>query len=368
MHPRENYYLTSHEAAENAFIEAWTSGRTAHAWLITGPEGIGKATLAYRIARFVLTNDNPVHEHPTLLFDDEPSTNQASLLIDRNLPVCQQIERGSNPDFRVLEPGMLNPSTGQPTQQIVVAQVRAALEVTTMTAAAGGWRVIIIDPADSLNVNAANAILKTLEEPPAQTLFLLVSHAPGRLLPTIRSRCRRLDLKPLPEDQVQELLGRFGGVNEERASEIAKLSGGSIGKAIELANGNGMALYEAIHRAASGLPSIDVTSLHALGDLVVKRKNSDTDTFPILATMISDWLAALVLAGARGHTTPEVIPGEHALQDRLLGDGTSLDQWVEVWEKVTALLAQTDHINLDRKQVIIESFSLIEAAASSSAS
>ena len=367
MHPRQNYELIGHEAAENAFVEAWTSGRTAHAWLITGPEGIGKATLAYRIARFVLAKDDPVNEG-TSLFGDELPANKASLLVDRNLPVCQQIERGSNPDFRVLEPGMLNPSTGRTTQQIVVAQVRAALEVTTMTAAAGGWRVIIIDPADSLNVNAANAILKNLEEPPAQTLFLLVSHAPGRLLPTIRSRCRRLDLKPLPVNQVQELLGRVGGVTDERVCEIAELSRGSIGKAIELANGNGMALYEAIHRAASGLPSVDVTSLHALGDLVAKRKNSDTDIFPILATMMSDWLAALVLAGARGHTTPEVVPGEHALQDRLLRDGAPLDQWVEVWEKVTALLGQTDHINLDRKQVIIESFSLIGAAASSSAS
>jgi DNA polymerase-3 subunit delta' len=216
-----------------------------------------------------------------------------------------------------------------------------------------------------LNVNAANAILKNLEEPPPKTLFLLVSHAPGRLLPTIRSRCRRLDLKPLGSEQVADLARRFGEVPASELEAVAKLAGGSVGKAIQLGNADGLALYEAMFRATESLPSLDMVSVHKLGDLVARKRSGtdETDSFPVLAGLICDWLAGLVLAGARGGEGPEVIAGERQLRARLLAMAP-LDRWFEVWEKVGELLRSADGINLNRKQVIIESFSMIAGAVS----
>ncbi|MBL24344.1 MAG: DNA polymerase III subunit delta' [Rhodospirillaceae bacterium] len=359
--PRETYGLVGQEAAEAAFLSAWQSGRMPHAWLLTGPEGIGKATLAFRIARFVLSGGGAIEDSGPSLFGDEPTAASEGLSIDAETPTAKQIEAGAHADLRTMEAGWVNPKTGRASQQIVVDQVRAALEVTNLTAS--GWRVVIIDPADAMNVNAANAVLKNLEEPPPKTLFLLVSHAPGRLLPTIRSRCSQLDLKPLATDQIVAHLRSLGGLEEGNLEAVAKLSRGSIGKALQLVEGNGFALYEALHRAASGLPNLDMMSVHALGDLVSRRKADTEDGFPILVNLIVDWLAALVLSGTKGEVAPEILTGEHALRARLLAEGAPLDRWVEVWEKVGALLNGAERVNLDRKQVLIQCFSLIAAAA-----
>src|SRR5215470_5545981 len=196
--PRANADFIGHALAEQALLRAWQSNRLHHAWLMTGPRGVGKATLAFRFVRHVLSGDERG------LFADASDT----LAVPPTAPIFRQVASGGHPDLLTIERGY-DEKRDRYRTEIVVDDVRELGGFLHLKAAAGGWRVVVIDSVDDLNRNAANALLKILEEPPAQALLLLVSHAPGRLLPTIRSRCRRLTLGPLDAPVMEDLLTRY---------------------------------------------------------------------------------------------------------------------------------------------------------------
>jgi DNA polymerase-3 subunit delta' len=200
-HPRFNPSLIGHSDAEQKFLSIWQSDRLPHGWLLTGPRGIGKATLAFRIARFVLSNAGDQAAAPGLF--GEPAV--PSLELDADHPVFRRIASGGHADLMTLE-RTINTDTNKLRNTIAVEDVRRAGDFFRLTASEGGWRVVIIDSIDELNVNAANALLKILEEPPDRALMLLVCHAPGRLLPTIRSRCCQMPLTPLQDEEVISIL------------------------------------------------------------------------------------------------------------------------------------------------------------------
>jgi len=202
LSPAANPWLIGHMRAEQRILETLRSGRMHHAWLLSGPVGIGKATLAYRFARFMLAHPDSVPEHAD------------SLHVDEEHPVFRMVAAGSHPDLVTCR-RMPDPRTGRLRAMIGVDEARTVSRFLTHTAAEGGWRVAVIDAADDMNAAAANAILKILEEPPARCLFLLVSHSPGRLLPTIRSRCIHLPLRPLSVAQVREALALVRGTDGE---------------------------------------------------------------------------------------------------------------------------------------------------------
>lgn len=349
--PRANPDLIGHGAAERVLLEAFGSGRLPHAWLLAGPRGIGKATLAYRFARFVLAGG----QGPDL-FGAAPQ----SLFLAPEDPVFRRIAAGGHLDLRVIERS-INPKTGKLRSETVVDDVRAAVDFLRKTAAEGGWRVVIADPVDDLNPTAANALLKVLEEPPAQVLLLLVSHAPGRLLPTIRSRCCRLGLEPLTEDAVAELLGRAQpDLPPEEVAALARLSEGSPGRALDLAAGGGVEFYRELVAVLSSLPQLDIPRVHALGDRL--SRGADGAAFRGGAELMTWWLGRFVRAAAEGRLPPEVVPGETALMARLL-ERRDLAHWLGLWEKITRLFAQTEGANLDRKQVVITALLEFEAVA-----
>ena len=182
--PRENPDLIGHERAEAVLLDAWNSGRMPHAWLICGPRGIGKATLAFRLARFVLARGSLASDS---LFAGGKAAEPDSLKVDPADPVFRRVAAGGHADLLTLERGYEREG-GRRRGSIVIDDVRKAGRLMGLTAGEGGWRVLVVDAADDLNVNAANALLKQLEEPPKRALILLVSHAPGRLQATIRSR------------------------------------------------------------------------------------------------------------------------------------------------------------------------------------
>ncbi len=356
--PRENALLLGQERAEGTLLAAQRSGRLPHAWLLAGRRGIGKATLAYRFARFLLAGDE-ANDGPGL-FGDVLADTAEGLALSEEDPVFRMVAAGTHPDLKVLERSR-DPKRGRLRTAILVDEVRPVVHFLHQTADRGGWRIVIVDGAEDMNLNAANGVLKVLEEPPQRTLLLLVSHAPGRLLPTLHSRCCRLGLAALDEELVESLLARYApDVAEADRRILAHLAEGSIGRALELAESGGLALYRDLLKLLDGLPRLDVAALHGFADKAARAQ--DPAAFRTVSGLLTWWLARMVRGAAEGRVPPELTAGETALMERLLRR-RNLAQWLALWENLDRLFARTESANLDRKQVLITAFLEIESLA-----
>jgi DNA polymerase-3 subunit delta' len=215
--------IVGQDKAVDAFASAWATRKLHHAWLLAGPKGVGKASFAHAAARRVLADAaGPASGLPGLATDDAH-------------PMVKLVEAGSHPDMRRLE-RLVNEKTGNLARNISVDQVRGLGELFDLSPAMSDWRVVIIDSVDELEASGANALLKMLEEPPPNSLFFLVSHAPGRLLPTIRSRCRRLDFQALDDDAMTSILEiQAPEVSPAERAKIIAMAGGSGGRALAFA-------------------------------------------------------------------------------------------------------------------------------------
>jgi DNA polymerase-3 subunit delta' len=313
--PRKTLRLIGQDAALAIVSRALRQGRPPQAWLIAGPPGVGKATLAYRIARYLLaygaTADGP-----------------ADLSVPAKHPACVQVAAGSHPGLLVLKRGV-DPETGKASNVLSVGEVRRLTGFFGMTAGAGGWRVVIIDSADDMNDAAANALLKMLEEPPARAMLLVLANAPGRLLPTIRSRCQRLNLRPLAEsEEEKELADLFPEMNAEERAVLARLSGGSLGAAIKLASGEGLSLAREAERLIDKATEPDIPALFALAERLARI----TDGLDMLGEFLVNALAERIRARVG---TPR------------------LDRWALARERLIAGLARTDALYLDPRQTLL---------------
>ncbi|MFZ5791938.1 MAG: DNA polymerase III subunit delta' [Pseudomonadota bacterium] len=348
--PRANPDLLGHEAAEANLLRAAATGRLAHGWLITGPRGVGKATLAFRFARYLLAGGAGAEaQTPGLFGTPEPPAAQ-SLRLEPGHPVSRRVASGGHADLRVIERGW-DEKKKKLRSEIVVDDVRDIGTFLHLTPAEGGWRVVVVDCAEDMNRNAANAVLKVLEEPPRRSLLLLVSHAPGRLLPTIRSRCRRLALRPLADAQVRALLARYRpDLGVEDQALLVWLAQGSIGRALALADEDGLELYRDLMGLLGNLPVLDVPALHDFADRLARDREGGA--FRTAAELLEGWMARLLRAAALGRPEPGVPADEAAVLARLAGS-RRLEQWLALWEKVTRLVGGVEQIDLDRKQVWI---------------
>ncbi|PWR25906.1 DNA polymerase III subunit delta' [Zavarzinia aquatilis] len=358
--PRANPDLIGHEEAERVLLDAVQGGKLHHAWLITGPRGIGKATLGYRFARFLFAHglDAPVD-----MFGGPPQPLQQS----PDDPLFRRIAAGSHPDLVTLEREE-NPRTKALRDEIVVDQVRDLAGFFAMTPAEGGFRVAIIDAIDEMNRNAANALLKLLEEPPPRSLLILIAHAPGRLLPTIRSRCRRLALRPLPEAEVGTIVNRLApGLPADEVRGLCRLADGSPGRALALQAAGGLKHYRALGDLLAPLArrqGLDIKAVNALADRFAGREGGDL--FRLTFELLGLWLVRMIRLAATG-SIDEAMVGEGAAM-RALGAAARLERWSEVWEKINALAARAEAVNLDRRQVLVAALGLIERCARQSVS
>lgn len=354
-HPSQTTNLFGHDAAERLFLEAYNSDRLHHAWLIGGPKGVGKATLAWRIAKFLLSE--PADEGDSLFGDPLPK-DAATLDRDSEDPLVQRIASGGHGGLKVIERS-INEKTGKLRNDIVIDDVRSLIRFYEQTSAEGGWRVAIIDAVDEMNTNAANALLKVLEEPPEKSILLLVAHSPGRLLPTIRSRCRPLSLGILQDTTVQAVLAeRFPDMSVSELTIAAQLAAGAPGRAIELVEKNGVSLYQNFLGLISYLPRLKLPDVHAFADKVANNK-ADAE-YRLFIELYLSFIQKIARQFATQTALSSSISEESDLINQI-SPQARLDQWLDLWEKVGDLTKRADSVNLDRKQVVLTMFTSLKA-------
>jgi DNA polymerase-3 subunit delta' len=330
--PRATTVLYGHAEAEHTLLEAYQSGRLPHAWLIGGPAGIGKATLAYRMARFVLAHPDP---HAPAVQDAR------SLHVDPDQLVARRIAAQAQGDLLVLE-RTVNEKTNKLRQDIQVDDVRRSVTFFGSTAGEGGWRVAIVDAVDELNREGANALLKVLEEPPRRALLLLVSHSAARVLPTIRSRCRLLALRPLTAGDVARAAALATGADPDEAGIVAAaaVAEGSVRRALAFLDGNALDLRNGIIELLDRLPAVDPRALHALGD---RLYGVDPATLAAFVDTVNGWLSARLTLGAP--------------------DGARLARVAQAWEKINLAASDVEEYNLDRKPLVFNVFGWLAEAS-----
>lgn len=350
-HPRATPSLIGHAAAEAALLDAYNADRLHHAWLITGPRGVGKATLAYRFARFLLSR--PLKDAGASLFGDGlEETTPESLELAPDHPVFRRVAACGHADLVTVERA-LDEARGRRRTEIVVDDIRKLHGFYGQTAAEGGWRVVVIDAADEMNRNAANALLKILEEPPANSVLLLVAHAPGRLLPTIRSRCRHLPLRPLSSEAIGALVAeRYPELSSEDTEIVGRLAEGTPGRAVSLIEDGGLEVYQETIGLIRTLPKLDMAGVHRFAGTLSRPANEGQ--FRAFRDLFTGWLGRAVCFGATGRPLPG-LEGE-AVTYEPLGGSASLDRLTALWEKVAGRFAAVDTLRLDRKQVVLTTF------------
>ena len=345
--PREVDRLFGHEAALTEFGEAWHGGRLHHAWLMVGPEGVGKATLAYRLAREVLARG-------------EDGAPQAP--IDRDHPVFRKVAGLGHPNLLLLRRSW-NDKAKRYSQYIGVDEVRRLRNFLGHSAGETGWRVVVVDRADDLNQNAANALLKALEEPPPRILFLLVATAEGRIPVTIRSRCRTLRVRALPSDALEGAVRAALERDEHKVdagtlSVALEFSQGSVRRALELATGEGIALHRDILAAVARLPELDGPTAHKLAERL-GGFGSDGERLELFLSLLLGLMERLIRQAATGEGA---IGEERALANRLL-DRAALPRWVEAWEAIGRAKVDAASLNLDRNLLVLETLYRLQQAA-----
>ncbi len=334
--PRETLALFGHAAAEQELLSAYRQNRMAQAWILGGPEGIGKATLAWRLARFLLAHPDPA----------SPEVQQASsLFVPGETPAARQIASMALADVFLLRRSW-NEKTKKFFTEIRIDDVRAIIHAFHRGSGTGGWRVAIVDCADDLNRSSANALLKLIEEPPERALFLLIAHQPGRILPTIRSRCRRLMLGPLaPPDiagAVRALDGAYAATPAETLGEAAAHAQGSVREALRLLDGDAIAFDRTLRAMFDRLPQLDWSAVHALADRLAGRDNEAA--YEIFMRTLHGFL------DARAKT----LAGEGA--GRLIG-------YADAWEEIAQAARETEVFNFDKKALVLGIFERLERAA-----
>ena len=332
--PKDNPCLIGHEDNEKMFLSAWQNNTMHQAWLISGLKGIGKATFAYKVARFLLNADENKKE------------TYASLDVSPDTQAFRQISNGAHPDFKLLERGYLKTekqkiikaikdgnymsdeglSELKKSTVISVDDVRTINEFLSKKSADGHWRIVLVDSADEMNTASANAILKILEEPPLKTLMLLVSHNPAKLLPTIKSRCAKLELKPLADNIVSSLLRRYRpNITEELIKKTAAISGGSIGKAISYVDGNAVDFYEQIYSLVSAGKNFRTKDMLKFCDEAVATDES----YELFKELILKFLSEQV----------------HSLN--------RVEESTDLFDKICRIFSETEGLNLDKRQAVM---------------
>lgn len=347
-HPRETAALFGHDDAEAQFLAAFNTGRLPHGWLLTGPKGIGKASFAWRAARFLLST--PITQDDGL-FGAPPAP--TTLDIDSAHPVAARLRALSEPGLCLIRRGA-RPDGKALSDVIRIDEVRRLKGFFQMTPDGNGRRVVIVDCADELNPSAANALLKELEEPPADAVLLLIAHRPSGLLPTIRSRCRVLRFQPLAAEDLRAALEQAGFAPPPDMAGLAELAGGSVGTAARLLAQDGLGLYGDLLRLLAGLPRLDRPLALQMAEATAGKQGEER--FDLTLNLLDTALSRLARRGASGRALPPILPDEDALFARLSPSPMAARGWADLAASLTRRARQGRAVNLDPAALAFDMF------------
>lgn len=344
--PRQTEILLGLTKEQGAFVAAFQSGRLHHAWLLAGPASAGKATFAYQAAKYLLHETSggtaeDASSHGGFFGNEDVSASTPNISTPPDSATAAQVSVGSHPNLLVLS-RRYDEDTKRITTGIPVGDVRRLTSFFGSTAGAGGWRVVIVDKVDDMAAPAANALLKSLEEPPTNCLFFLITDNPDRLLPTIRSRCRRLDFQRPDEAHMQRVLQQVSdGFDADAYRSITSVADGRIARAMELLDDGNDAIRSDMQAQIQALPETDPAHFHPLAEkLAARGKEALYAEFMERADLYVHTSAIQHAAERSGQTNP----------------------WLDVWDTVNIRHSETNTFNLDKKQLILDVFALLNRA------
>lgn len=346
--PRANPDFFGHEDIEKSLLQDYLAGRLPHAIVLAGPPGIGKATLAFRLARFLFAQSGGQEAG---LFGD--AVLPVNLHVAPEHPAFRRVAASGHADLVTVE-REFDEKKGRLKNDISVDSIRRIHPFLHMTAAEGGWRIVIVDGAESFNASSQNALLKILEEPPKKTLLILTTSQPGSFLPTIRSRCRMIHMEPLSEKTIGVLLDRMApGLALDEKATLSRLAQGSIGKALQFYRDDGVTLYRQLLDVVSTMPELDMLKVHDLAEKL--GKFGAEQSYATAAEIMIGWCERQARATARGQALADVLPGDAEVFQKI----NSLyppGHFFQAWEKISLLVRQAENYNLDKRQAVLGAF------------
>lgn len=341
-HPREAKHFFGHAGALQNLSQAYRMGYLPQALILAGPPGTGKATLAWRLARFVLANPDPGQARGEDL---------ANFFVPPSHPVFHQVAAMAHPDLILLRREWSEKDKKLLTE-IRIEDVRRAIHLFQQAAGQGGYRVCILDCAEELNLNSANALLKLIEEPPPRSLFLIIANRPGRMLPTLRSRCQKILLNPLSRENIRDIVMSLGppwaNADESQLAAAITRAQGSVHPVLRLLDEDGIALDTQLGRLLNNLPHVDWGEVHDLADRISARAHGEA--YETWLTTIADWLDARVrlAAGSGAANVNQLAP------------------FALVWEKLSEAAREAEILNLDKRPLVLSLFADLAAATEAS--
>ena len=355
-HPRAMNTLLGHEEIERELLNLFNSGRMPHGLILSGPKGIGKATLAYKFTRFLFKH-GASDPNQDSLFGDGAGDTPTSLDIAHDDPVFSKVASGGHPDLLTIE-RLYDATKNKTAEGLAVAELRKVEPFLRMTSSDGGWRVVIIDDADTMNRNAQNALLKILEEPPKNTLLVLITHRLGALIPTIRSRTRLMTIGGLTPDVMTDLLNKKGNdLLNDQLDILTAMADNSFGKALDIMEQGGLESFTQVTSILSEYQNIDWRLIHHLGDQV-SRAGQEQAYKNLVETLL--WVfKTMAFAKARGQSLSPAALDTAPYSDILRN--SSLAQLLKICENLSSHFEKTKRGNLDKKQAILGAFQTIMA-------
>lgn len=350
---RSNLLCFGHEAVERKLLDAFNAGRMPHGLILSGPKGIGKSTFAFRLARFLLSQKAQDPNQGGMFGDDLPAESPENMDIPSDSNIVSRVTSGGIGDLMVVERQM---DEGKKTQKnaLDVDQIRKVIPFLRMTSSEGGWRVVIVDDADTMNRNAQNALLKVLEEPPKNTILILVVHRAGAMLPTIQSRTQSFAFNPLSGENMRTLLLRAGVEDEQEQDVLCRIGRGSIGRALNFHQEGGPEILKDIMPVLKSLPQMSYATIHQLSDQL--GGFAAGNNYALFCEIMTDGFQNLLFNKARDKQKLEGVFD-------FMSDRFTLESLMVICDELKAHFARTDRGNLDKRLSVMQAFEIIRRAA-----